>query len=244
MYDPTLAERATEIEAFLGCTGAEERLAKGFHYQHALVAEDFRRANPGDDNALLEWYRTTDAYIWELSAYHAKEHLFNYSGMCSGITARFKPGDEVMALGDGIGDLTIALHDAGIAAYYHDLAGSHTANFAESRFRAHYPDQSIPGLWVTDDWEPELGLGEWDGVVALDFMEHVTDVPAWTEAIYESLRPGGRFMAQNAFGIGDDEHEGSIPMHLTRNNRYQQEWGALLGKVGFEHEIAEWWVKT
>lgn len=242
MYRPSLAERAKEIEDFLGCDGAEERLAKGFHHQHALVADSFRAARVVDDVDLLRWYRETTTYIWELSAYHGDDR-FNYGGMCDGIVARFQPGEEVLALGDGIGDLTIALQDAGISAYYHDLESSRTAGFAEHRFTSHYKDTTVPGLWLTDGWDPELGEMEWDGIVALDFMEHLTDVEGWVRAIHEGLRPGGKFMAQNAFGIGDDEHEGSIPMHLVRNNRFVYEWPALLTDVGFEHEIAEWWIK-
>lgn len=246
MYRPNLAERAAEIEAFLGCTGAEERLAKGFHHQHALVAESFKAARIVDDEDLLRWYRGTTTYIWELSAYHSEESGFNYAGMCEGIAARFQPEHEVIALGDGIGDLTIALFDARIDVYYHDLADSCTAGFAQHRFETRYGPYSKlhPGLWMTDDWEPELGIQEWDGVIALDFMEHLTDVEAWVQAIHVALRPGGRFMAQNAFGIGDDEHEGSIPMHLVRNNRYVGNgWADLLNDIGFEHEVAEWWVR-
>lgn len=241
MHSPSLDERAGEIEAFLGCTGAAERLAKGFHYNHALVAADFRAAAPADDDELLEWYRSTTAYIWELSAYHL-EVGFNYGGMCDGIAARFAEGAFVLALGDGIGDLTIALRDAGMNAHYHDLKGSLTAAFARTRHETRYGQNGLDALW-TADWDPELGEECWDGIIALDFMEHLINVEDWVRAVHTALVPGGRFMALNAFAIGDDDHEGSIPMHLVRNNHFEHDWARLLTAVGFDHEIAEWWVK-
>ena len=83
--------RAQEIAAFLGIPESEAaaRLAKGFGYQHQAVNDDFRRCNPRTDEELLNWYRTTEEYIWELSAYH-DDPGFNYSGMCSGIITRLK----------------------------------------------------------------------------------------------------------------------------------------------------------
>lgn len=236
-----LSDRAHEIEEFLGVTGAQERLAQGFHHNHALVAASFRAANPVTDDELLEWYRTTDAYIWELTAYHL-DPGFNYSGMCEGIVARFTTDDEVLALGDGVGDLSMALHDKGIYACYHDLTDSLTAGFAQHRFQTLYGNGG-PGVWTTNSWEPEFGEECWNAIIALDFMEHLINVEEWITAIHKALVPGGRLMAQNAFAIGDNDHGGSIPMHLTRNNRFEHDWVSTVTAAGFDHEIAEWWIK-
>src|SRR5690242_1407914 len=97
-----LESRSEQIHMFLGhdLTEVKNRLAQGFHYNHALVAEDFRVVNPQNDDELLEWYRQTDAYIYELSAYHMEDG-FNYSGMCDGIAAHLKALDKkrVLVLG-------------------------------------------------------------------------------------------------------------------------------------------------
>lgn len=242
MYRPSLADRAKEINTFLGCDNAEERLRRGFHANHALVAEDFRAFAPANDDELLQWYRGTDAYIWELSVYHLEETGFNYSGMCDGIAARFVQKEFVLALGDGVGDLTIALHDVGANAYYHDLETSRTAEFARFRHSARYGQNGPAALW-TAGWKPDVGDDCWDGIIALDFMEHLVNVEDWVRAAHTGLVTGGRLMAQNAFAIGDLEHEGSIPMHLVRNNHYEHDWATLLQDVGFDHEVAEWWIK-
>ena len=57
------------------------------------------------------------------------------------------------------------------------------------------------------------------------------------------LRPGGGFLAQNAFAIGDEEHGNSIPMHLAINNKYADEWSSLMLEIGFSSDPSGWWIK-
>jgi SAM-dependent methyltransferase len=253
-----LDERAAEIAAFLGVPveEARTRLAQGFPALHAAVAEDFRRAGPRTDKDLLQWYRETTAYIYELSAYHL-DPGFNYAGMIQGIAGHLviHGYERVLTLGDGIGDATISFGQAGFEATYHDLAGSRTAAFAETRLVKYL---GAARMMLTEDWTPRLGLpalpsrGTWtksaqlrryDAVVALDFMEHLPNVPDWAQAIYEVLRPGGQVIFQNAFAIGDDAHEGSIPMHLTKNNIYAVTWPDVMQSIGFIEEPGGWWRK-
>lgn len=239
--------RAHEIALFLGVkpTDALAKLAQGFLVLHEGVARDFRTADPRDDTALLEWYRQTEAYIWELSAYHL-DPGFNYSGMCDGFAGYLWSNDvrSPLILGDGIGDLTIRLRERHIRPTYHDLAGSRTAAFAAFRYQLRFDEEL---RWdLTEDWKPEFRGGPYEAVVALDFFEHVVNVEEWARASVDALEPGGAFFAQNAFAIGDDEHGGSIPMHLTRNNRFEQDWIPLLEGLGMVQipESGGWWRKS
>ncbi len=237
--------RSSEISIFLGVPlkEARERLSQGFHHNHALVAKDFNDsgANVNDADSLLEWYKTTDAYIWELSAYHLNTD-FNYSGMCEGmvnhLTTREKP--RVLCMGDGIGDLALAAARGGLDPVYHDLKGSKTADFAQHRFSINQPIE----VHLTESFDPDFPSEEYDAVVALDFFEHLVNVEEWVQATYDMLRPDGRFTAQNAFGIGDIEHGNSIPMHLSINNIWVKEWDNLLERIGFERTgEGAWWRK-
>jgi hypothetical protein len=236
-------QHAVDIALF-GLTSyreAEAKLELGFSKLHAAVRDDFNRATPRSDAELLDWYRDTESYIWELSAYH-RDQGFNYTGMCAGIVGRLTAAGigTVLCLGDGIGDLTITLHRAGLKSTYHDLAGSKTADFAHLHFWAR-TGQEMASL-LTEDWDPRIIASQrFDAVVSLDFLEHMPNVPAWTEAIKVTLRPGGFFCAQNAFGIGS---EGSIPMHLKRNDRYEKEWDPLLAALGFQQESSNWYRKA
>lgn len=239
--DMDVTERAREIALFLGIREDEayERLSKGFGHQHKCVNDDFRRANPKTDDELLDWYRTTEEYIWELSAYHA-DPGFNYAGMCSGIAERLKAAGakRVLCLGDGIGDLTLAMHKEGFAAVYHDLAESRTVEFARFQFRKYVGQEMNCDLTI--GWNPDFETGPFDAIVSLDFLEHCVDVPLWMGAIKEALAPSGLLVAQNAFGIGSGP-DGSIPMHLSVNDRYVEEWDPMLASMGFVQESSNWY---
>lgn len=236
--------RSRELALFFDMPYAEAfaKLDSGFGSLHQAVAIDFNRAAPRDDAELLDWYRTTTAYIWELSAYHL-DPGFNYMGMCEGIAVHLggarAQGKRVLCLGDGIGDLSLTLGRHGIAAAYHDLAASRTAAFAQFRFEL---NGGVAETRLTTGWDPTFG-GEYDAIVALDFFEHLVNVEDWARASAAALRPGGQFLAQNAFAIGDPDHGGSIPMHLSRNNRFEQDWDPLLESVGLSRAEGGWWRK-
>lgn len=238
--------RASEISEFLKTDyrATFDRLSKGFHFNHALVAEDFigKKINVNDHNQLLEWYRTSDAYIWELSSYHLDEG-FNYSGMCDGIALSLKNINKknVLSLGDGIGDLSIRISDENLNAFYHDLEDSKTAQFAQFRFNKY--GKNIKTIF-TNNWDPKFDNDSFDAVVALDFFEHLINVEQWSNAVFNCLKNGGVFIAQNAFAIGDLEHGNSIPMHLSINNKYETEWAPMMRRIGFVlNEDNGWWIK-
>jgi SAM-dependent methyltransferase len=267
--EPELHVRAREIAQFLGIPEGDAiaRLSLGFGYQHQRVNDDFRRVNPQTDEELLDWYRTTPEYIWELTAYHL-DPGFNYAGMCAGIAERLKNEGvkRVLCLGDGIGDLTLSLCAVGIEGVYHDLAGSQTYKYAVYRQRLavggyDYPltfseddDDPIESV-VTFDWNPSVlhnscYRSSFEAIVSLDFLEHVTDVPAWARAIYAALRPGGLFCAQNAFDCGSGP-QGAIPCHLAINDKYAHaaphtegmalwDW-LLIREIGFEQVGSNWY---
>lgn len=251
----TQQERVKEISDFLGVPyyDANVRLSQGFGFNHNMVAADFRAANPKTDDELLRWYKHTDSYIWELTAYHL-DPGFNYTGQIEGIATHLKslPPDRpyssgVLCLGDGIGDLTFALLDAGLLPIYHDLLNSMTARFAVRRFAN---AALTVRLALSHSWmPPEITGNKVDAIVALDFFEHMPNVEEWVMWCADALVPGGQFLAVNAFAMGDEEHGGSIPMHLSRNNKYADPdesgragWDSLLMRANMER-AGGWWRK-
>jgi len=243
----SLDDRGDELAAYFGTPAPDARakLGLGFGALHGKVAEDWRAADPKTDEQILQWYRDTPAYCWELSAYHI-DPGFNYIGMCTGIAQHLKTAGarRVLCLGDGIGDLTAVLGEHGLDPIYHDLGGSLTAQFAAFRFQRR---GATPWMLLTSGWAPLEGVSydalypKADAVIAHDFFEHLTNVAEWARACYALLAPGGLFLAQNAFAIGDPDHGGSIPMHLSRNNKYADDdgsgragWDTLLDEIGFE----------
>jgi dTDP-4-dehydrorhamnose reductase len=241
-----LVTRAKEISIFSGVDEQTcvERLSRGFGALHAEVAENFRNFEVDSDEDLLLWYQRTSAYIWELSAYHLDEG-FNYSGMCRGIAdSLFTRGaEDAIVLGDGIGDLTLALMRRGIDTTYHDLFDSRTAQFAMTRLYMHTDRAEGFKTLLSKNWyPPQAPAGSFDAVCAADFMEHMPNVEEWVRWIYRVLRPGGVLFAQNAFNCGSGP-DGSIPMHLARNDRFEKDWDPLLSSIGFKQESSNWYIK-
>lgn len=239
--------RAKEIAAYLRMTwrDALNKLASGFGTLHNEVAQDFRSNGGYEEEKLLAWYRKTDAYIWELTAYHL-DPGFNYRGMVSGIVEALKGKGitgVVVCLGDGTGDLSLGIEAAGMKAVYNDLYRSRIAEFAQARFLMQQTDYERGGIGtaMTTDFTPELPVGA-EAVVSLDFLEHVPNVEAWVKEIYACLKPGGYFVAQNAFNMGSGK-DGSIPMHLTVNDHYETDWDPLLSSVGFKQLASNWYQK-
>jgi SAM-dependent methyltransferase len=248
----TLPARARELSLFTGMREEDcrKKLETGFGALHAEVAADFRRDVPyvagqePDEGALLDWYRKTTAYCWELSAYHCDAKVqppgFNYSGMCKGIGDRLlvSGAKRVLVLGDGIGDLTLSLLRRGFDAIYHDLEGSRTAKFAGLRlwmYTGKYPE-----MLLTEGWQPDLGCEQFDAVCAADFLEHCPSVETFVLAIKRALKPGGLLFSQNAFACGSGV-DGSIPMHLKCNDRFEKDWDPFLFSIGFTQESSNWY---
>lgn len=243
-----LQRSAREIASFLGIpeSAALAKLNTGFAALHAEVAQDWRRANPRTEEEILRWYRTTESYIWELAAYHT-DPAWNYDGTCIGIGTELKHMGfhRVLCLGDGIGDLTSSLREQGLDAVYHDLWNSKTMAFA--RFAYEQRTGQRLRVFATHDFSPGSALrnGEhgWDAIVSLDYLEHCPNVEEWTAAIHQALRPGGVFVAQNAFNVGSGP-KGSIPCHLAVNDRFEKEWDQTLQRQGFEQIRSQWYRKA
>lgn len=247
----SLNERAREIAVFLGISeeSARAKLSRGWEHLHNAVTADWNKANPKTDAEILQWYRTTEAYIWELAFYHS-DPGWAYGAKMQQISEELKRHGvtgKVLVLGDGIGDLTWYLRMQGFDAIYHDLRGSRTAAFAqfvwwkrtgETFFHEQMSADFRP---VGFDPGPRMAIGyePWfEAVVSLDFLEHVPNVAEWTEAVHRALKPGGLFVAQNAFGIGSD---GSMPMHLKVNDRFEKDWDPTLFAQGFEQISPQWY---
>ncbi len=263
------SRRAKEIAAFLKQEYAPTllHLHQGFGPLHNAVTEDFREHEhgafqtgcPDTETQLLDWYRTTESYVWELTAYHC-DPGFNYAGMCKGIVdalmnryrecpsdgTKLTKGFRVLCLGDGVGSLTIALKDGGLEPVYHDLAGSQTAAFAAARFEMRFTEP-VEQLLSTDFAPPSGPMPDsldrtFDAVVSLDFLEHVPQPEEWIRFAWKVLNVGGVFVAQNAFGMGSGP-DGAMPMHLASNDHWIEDWDPYLSTVGFRQLASQWYEK-
>lgn len=250
-------DRVIELALFFGISSddASDKLAQGFGPLHEAVTREWNQheaANsmsefraPFTQSEILDFYRTTEAYIWELSAYH-EDPGFNYAGMCSGIAQCLMSNGckRVLCLGDGIGDLTLTLARAGLMPVYHDLIGSRTAQYALFRYWRQTGQEMSTDM--QNGFQPDF-LDGYDAIIALDFLEHLPNLAEWLREIHTALVPHGLMMARNAFGKGSGP-DGAMPMHLAVNDQFEDvaEWEKLCRAAGFEKydpSTPDWWVK-
>ena len=102
---------------------------------------------------------------------------------------RCRPGGTVLEIGVGTGDLFASLHGR-----FGEVAGFDVsvemARLARRRLRAARPE-ARGALLAADAQRIPLASMTFDGVVALDVLEHLPDPRAAVEEVVRVLRPGG-----------------------------------------------------
>ncbi len=123
--------------------------------------------------------------IWEaLPAEAVPEHLALRRAF---LLARVRPGERVLDIGCGAGELSAALRGAGAEVVAVDVA-------AEALRRAR---ERVPGLDARH-WPAGAPLPVEDASVdvawAGEVLEHVVDLAPWLSEVRRALRPGGRLV--------------------------------------------------
>lgn len=234
--------RCKELSEFFGMSLEDVKtfLNKGFFPHHANVAIDWNKYNPVKEDEITAWYSNTDTYIWELTTYHLKEFEFGpYFGnvmlTVKNIINRYSPGFRCIDLGGGIGDLAIYLAMEGKDVTYYDIPGR-TMDFAKFHYNywKNFSNKLNVRFVESNGFPESMGDGEYDTIIGTDFFEHLVDVEGYVKKCHELLKDSGILIAYNAFGEGSPNKGNSIPMHLSVNDKYVNEWNSLLDKIGFE----------
>lgn len=125
-----------DLSTFTGMSreACRERLRT---YSMAEMADAWRRADPKTPEEILEFYRTTDLYIWELMQWHASPSRYGHWRALSDLTRCWPPGAGyrcVLDFGCGVGTDGLYLASAGYDVTLVDVPGP-TFEFARHRFR-------------------------------------------------------------------------------------------------------------
>ena len=109
-----------------------------------------------------------DDQIKDMSSDHS---VPAYRDLCAAVVARLKSENvtEALCLGDGIGDMTIALGRAGIHGIYHDIKDSLAAKFADFRQWLYLGSST---MYCTESMEPLIPAmpGEMQAIIAIDWL--------------------------------------------------------------------------
>ena len=150
----------------------------------------------------IEYYRSTDLYIFDLTAYQSLLVL-DVNMMVEEL--KVPNIKKVLDLGGGIGEYTIrAIQEAGCDVTFLELKDSQTKKYAEWRFTKHKVKPTI----VTEEyaWQNE----SWDCVIAMDVIEHMVESEA--KRTLEALRAQAKYVFANPDLIKFND---LTPQHIT-----------------------------
>lgn len=194
-------------------------------------AEAWRRADPKTPDEILDFYRQTDLYLWELMQWHASTDRLPYWQALATLAEQFPPGAgyrRVYDFGCGVGTDGLFLASQGYDVTLVDVDGP-AFRFAKHRFER----RALEATFVESRSllpEPER---EYDAVVCFDVFEHLPDPLEAALRLVRALRPGGLLLQQAGF-----DTEANHPCHLSEGGRAFAglRWGIHLAGLGLRSD--------
>jgi SAM-dependent methyltransferase len=199
-------EDVEDLATFTGLSPGEcrERVAS---YSSAELTAAWRRAAPSTHAEIVEFYRSTDLYLWDLMQWHSSASRDQYANALGWFATNFPPEagfGRVFDFGCGIGTDGIYLAERGYQVTAVDVGGK-VLDFARHRFKRRGLQASfLESRTVV----PEVAA-TFDAAVCFDVFEHLPQPLAAARRLVGALRPGGILLQQASFG-GSAEH----PYHL------------------------------
>ncbi len=197
------------------------------------VGQDWARRNidPTNPESVLNFYRETDSYLYELmAANHIAQTLFTFSVMIERMKALGVK--SVLDYGGGVGTLSILLVHSGFDVTYAELP-SKTASFAKRRFLQRGISIStieLAGDERNDLSSPVLKDRNFDCILSTEVFEHVSKPLDLILAFSEKLPSGGVAVVSESC-----EYTEQFASHLEQNKRYGgEEFIRQMSKVGLE----------
>src|SRR6266516_1136212 len=197
-YDPVfVTEKDLEDLSLFTGMSHDECLHRLRSYSPAELAEAWRTANPRTPEALVEFYRSTDLYLWELLQWHASTARRPYWEALDWV-AEHCPADRgwrrVYDFGCGIGTDALFLAANGYEVTLVDVecAASRFARFRLGR-------RGLSATFVESRSPLPNPDAVYDIVVCFDVLEHLPDPLEAARRLVCALRPRGVLVQQATF---------------------------------------------
>ena len=220
--DPQIQELANELSAFNGLPTERVRalLETELGRLGGRIAEEWRSQRPLTTQQIEQFYKETDAYLYELLI--DGENPFR--GLIRGVifeTLRKRKVHSVFEFGGGIGTDAMWFAQQGLQWTYFDLPEGKTFQFASWRFARN----KLPVAVVTSPTQSNAN----DAAISLEVFEHLPNLLAALRAINQTLRPDGLLIFTESFGK-TERH----PLHLTRTAIQGRFLNEIVQAAGFE----------
>lgn len=200
-------------------------------YSTNEMADAWRAKNPSSPSEIMEFYRSTDLYVWELMQWHKSVARAPYWDALYSFVESHPPSlgfERVFDFGCGIGTDALFLAERGYEVTAVDVDGP-TFEFARHRFAR----RGLNARFVESTSEVPKPAEIFDAAVCFDVFEHLSDPLRAARELIGALRPGGILLQQGAFG-----EDGLRPCHLrTGVERFSGvRWHINLAGMGMKHE--------
>ncbi|MFV0444131.1 MAG: class I SAM-dependent methyltransferase [Planctomycetaceae bacterium] len=187
------------------------------------AARSFGLESHSWNDRLLEFYASTDAFLFETAAWNACQWKAKIRRtVCRMLSRHIPAGSRVLCFGDGMGFDSASVRRAGYETVCFELSGP-CLKFAQRLFDSHKIDVTI-----CTDTKP-FADESFDAIVCLDVLEHVPDPPAVVSDFGRWLRPGGMLVAHAPFYHVD----ATRPTHLQSNKQFAGMVRQLYRNSGF-----------
>ena len=211
-FEPVLVtgEDIDDLASFTGMSPdrCRDRLRT---YSTEEMAQEWRDAEPRSPEAILDFYQSTELYIWALMQWHASVARKPYWDALHRL-CELVPNDgpkKVFDFGCGIGTDSLFLASRGYDVMLVDVAGP-TLEFARHRFQR----RGLKARFVESSSPLPNPPETFDAVVCFDVFEHLPEPLGAAKQLVGALKPGGVLLQQGGF-----LDEGGHPCHLDEGLR-------------------------
>lgn len=195
-----------DLATFTGMS-RERCLDRVRSYSSRELADEWRRHDPQTPDAILNFYKSTDLYVWELMQWHASTARYPYWSALTQFADRYPPEEgwgRVYDFGCGIGTDGLFLASRGYEVTLTDV-DCPAFRFAQHRFSR----RKLKARFEESYSLIPAPSNTYDAVVCFDVLEHLPDPVGAVKRLLSSLRPRGVLLQQGSF-VDTGEH----PCHL------------------------------
>ncbi|WP_119065627.1 mycofactocin biosynthesis glycosyltransferase MftF [Rubrobacter indicoceani] len=197
-----------ELAEYLGASTHEE-VAKRCAEGAERVSREWVEAAPTGAGETREFYRKTDAYLYDLTRWHSLAEDGSALSAVGALDAALgHRAQKTLDFGGGIGSLGLLLADNGLDVTLADI-NPVLNDYARSRFER----RDIP-VKILETGYRGLPEGEFDFVSAVDVLEHLPDPGPALKSLAAALKPGGTLFVHLP-----PEKDRSRPMHLWHGSK-------------------------
>lgn len=193
------------------------------------IAWDAINPNPRDKNKIINFYKSTDSYIYELMASNnVAQTLYSYSVLANKL--KDLNVNTILDYGAGAGTLSIILKQIGYNIIYADLTGK-TFEFAKWRFKQR--NIEIPMINLSENLD--LAKLNFDCILCTEVIEHLVDPIKLLNEFSRLLKKNGILVVSESC-----EYVEEFSSHLESNRKYGGEnFIKILKDLQFNHIFKE-----